>query len=163
MLPCPAPSCHMPCHMPCPTLSCPVLSRVIEDVVSRAFLATDEEFLVNAPRQSCGSTATTAMILGDRFYSFNVGDSRTILCRSGRAELVSKVNYHTKYFDERSELLFYTAAEKSGMAVTYPLKCSAFISIGRYYKNLRYSRANRAAILRGRRKIRDDSYLSPEI
>ena len=69
----------------------PSSSRVIEDVVSRAFLATDEEFLTTASKPSSGSTATTAMVLGDRFYSFNVGDSRTILCRAGRAEVVSKV------------------------------------------------------------------------
>ncbi|CAN0494437.1 unnamed protein product, partial [Hapterophycus canaliculatus] len=65
-------------------------ARVIEEVVGRAFLATDEEFLTTANKPSSGSTATTAMIIGDRFYSFNVGDSRTILCRGGRAEVVSK-------------------------------------------------------------------------
>ncbi|CAM9986614.1 unnamed protein product, partial [Ectocarpus fasciculatus] len=66
------------------------VDRVIEDVVTRAFLATDEEFLTTASKPSSGSTATTAMVLGDRFYGFNVGDSRTILCRAGRAEVVSK-------------------------------------------------------------------------
>ncbi|CAN0439808.1 unnamed protein product [Ectocarpus sp. 12 AP-2014] len=66
------------------------VDRVIEDVVTAAFLATDEEFLTTASKPSSGSTATTAMVLGDRFYGFNVGDSRTILCRAGRAEVVSK-------------------------------------------------------------------------
>lgn len=66
-------------------------NRVIERAVSNAFLAADEEFLMTSSKPSSGSTATTVMILGDRLYSFNVGDSRTILCRSGRAELVSKV------------------------------------------------------------------------
>ncbi|CAM9694934.1 unnamed protein product [Pylaiella littoralis] len=66
------------------------VDKVVEEVVTRAFLATDEEFLTTAQRPSSGSTATTAMVLGDRFYGFNVGDSRTILCRAGRAEVVSK-------------------------------------------------------------------------
>lgn len=65
--------------------------RVLDDVVGNAFLATDEEFLSSASKPSCGSTATTAMILGDKFYMFNLGDSRTILCRSGEAHLVSQV------------------------------------------------------------------------
>ena len=65
--------------------------RVIDEVVSQAFLATDEEFLTSSSKPTSGTTATTVLILGDRFYSFNVGDSRTVLCRSGRAELVSKV------------------------------------------------------------------------
>lgn len=64
---------------------------MIEDAVRRAFLATDEEFLTTAAKPASGSTATTAMILGDRFYCFNVGDSRTILCRGGRPEIISKV------------------------------------------------------------------------
>lgn len=66
-------------------------NRVIESVVTNAFLTADEEFLTTSTKPSSGSTATTVMILGDRLYSFNVGDSRTLLCRSGRAELVSKV------------------------------------------------------------------------
>lgn len=67
--------------------------RVIEEVVTQAFLSADEEFLTTALKPSSGSTATTAMVLGDRFYGFNVGDSRTILCRAGRAEVVSKVRF----------------------------------------------------------------------
>lgn len=69
--------------------------RVLDDVVGKAFLATDEDFLSSASKPSCGSTATTAMILGDRFYMFNLGDSRTILCRSGEAHLVSQVLLYT--------------------------------------------------------------------
>mmetsp|Transcript_100700 Transcript_100700/g.288587 ORF Transcript_100700/g.288587 Transcript_100700/m.288587 type:complete len:201 (+) Transcript_100700:1099-1701(+) len=38
-----------------------------------------------AGHAQAGSTATTVLLLGDRAYCGNVGDSRTVLCRSGEA------------------------------------------------------------------------------
>ncbi len=54
-----------------------------------AFCETDEEFLKTAHRPESGSTATTALILGNRIYSANVGDSRTILSRGGKLVMAS--------------------------------------------------------------------------
>ncbi len=53
-----------------------------------AFCETDEKFLKTA-RPESGSTATTALILGNRIYSANVGDSRTILSRGGKLVMAS--------------------------------------------------------------------------
>ncbi|CAN0131432.1 unnamed protein product [Discosporangium mesarthrocarpum] len=67
------------------------VDRVVRDVVRRAFAVVDERFLSTADHPQCGSTATTVMVLGGRLYSFNVGDSRTIVCRKGgRIHLVTK-------------------------------------------------------------------------
>jgi serine/threonine protein phosphatase PrpC len=62
---------------------------VIRRVVSKCFLDSDKHFLATSERPQCGSTATTVLIAGDRFYSFNVGDSRTILCRRSQNHLIS--------------------------------------------------------------------------
>ncbi len=61
--------------------SLPTLDEVIGEVVKESFIQTDAEFIATSSRPQCGSTATTVIILGNHFYSFNVGDSRTILCQ----------------------------------------------------------------------------------
>ncbi|CAM9167736.1 unnamed protein product [Phaeothamnion confervicola] len=63
---------------------------VVRNVVSRCYRETDEQFLRTADMPQCGSTATTVLMVGPRLYSFNVGDSRTVLCRGGRCHLVSR-------------------------------------------------------------------------
>ncbi len=57
------------------------LDEVIGEVVKKSFIETDAQFIATSSRPQCGSTATTTIVLGNHFYSFNVGDSRTILCR----------------------------------------------------------------------------------
>lgn len=47
--------------------------------------STDKEFMRTAGHAQAGSTATTVLLLGNRAYCGNVGDSRTVLCRSGEA------------------------------------------------------------------------------
>lgn len=61
------------------------LDAMVRDALTGAFLRTDKEFLTQSQHAHNGSTATSALLLGDRLYCSNVGDSRTVLCRAGRA------------------------------------------------------------------------------
>jgi serine/threonine protein phosphatase PrpC len=60
---------------------------VVKEAMSEAFLACDADFIAN--HGSAGSTATTVLMLGQRAYCCNVGDSRTVLSRAGRALALS--------------------------------------------------------------------------
>lgn len=53
-------------------------------VADDAYKSTDSEFLESDSSQNqCGSTASTAVLFGDRLFVANVGDSRAIICRGG--------------------------------------------------------------------------------
>ncbi|CAM9608520.1 unnamed protein product [Chrysoparadoxa australica] len=66
------------------------IDKIMKRVITKCYLDTDQQFLTSSEHPQCGSTATTAFILGDRLYSFNVGDSRTIVCRNGAVFQVSR-------------------------------------------------------------------------
>jgi serine/threonine protein phosphatase PrpC len=57
------------------------LDNVVMKCLKDSFLKTDNDFLKKSNSAQHGSTATTALILGNRIYCANVGDSRTLLCR----------------------------------------------------------------------------------
>ena len=53
-------------------------------IADDAYKSTDSEFLESDSSQNqCGSTASTAVLVGDRLFVANVGDSRAIICRGG--------------------------------------------------------------------------------
>lgn len=54
-----------------------------------AYNHTDSEFLKSEISQNrdAGSTASTAILVGDRLLVANVGDSRAVICRGGNGEL----------------------------------------------------------------------------
>lgn len=60
-------------------------------VVVEAFRQTDADYLNEAKGQQkdAGSTASTAVLLGDRLLVANVGDSRVVACRAGSGWLLS--------------------------------------------------------------------------
>ena len=58
------------------------LDNVVLKCLKDSFLKTDSDFLKKSQSAQHGSTATTALILGNRLYAANVGDSRTLLCRN---------------------------------------------------------------------------------
>lgn len=58
------------------------LDALVTSTLKECFLATDAHFLSSSPNPQHGSTATTALVLGDRIYCANVGDSRTMMCRN---------------------------------------------------------------------------------
>jgi len=59
--------------------------RLVIETIKRAFTSTDDIFLKTSEFAQHGSTATTALLLGDRLYCSNTGDSRTMLCRNFNA------------------------------------------------------------------------------
>ena len=59
-----------------------ILDGLVIKTLRDAFLKTDYQFLATSPDSEHGSTATAVLIMGSRMYCANVGDSRTILCRS---------------------------------------------------------------------------------
>lgn len=53
-----------------------------------AYTHTDSEFLKseNSENRDAGSTASTAILVGDRLLIANVGDSRAVICRNGNGK-----------------------------------------------------------------------------
>lgn len=70
------------------TQAVPHLDEAVESAVTNAFVKADRQFISGSSAQA-GSTATTLLLLGNRAYCANVGDSRTVLCRRGEAIAMS--------------------------------------------------------------------------
>ncbi|KAH8052540.1 protein serine/threonine phosphatase [Aureococcus anophagefferens] len=56
----------------------------------RAFLDADDAFLRTSANARAGSTCVAVLVLGDVVVCANVGDSRALLCRGGRAVALSR-------------------------------------------------------------------------
>ncbi|MBA0612176.1 hypothetical protein Godav_012813 [Gossypium davidsonii] len=67
--------------------------------------AIDSEFLKSENNQNrdAGSTASTAILVGDRLLVANVGDSRAVICRGGNAIAVSR-DHKPDQTDERQRI-----------------------------------------------------------
>lgn len=73
--------------------------------ITETYNHTDSEFLKShstEPRDA-GSTASTAIIVGDRLLVANVGDSRAVICKGGQAIAVSK-DHKPDQSDERKRI-----------------------------------------------------------
>ncbi|XP_078175417.1 putative protein phosphatase 2C 59 [Carex rostrata] len=70
-----------------------------------AYNHTDSEFLKceNGQNRDAGSTASTAVLVGDRLLVANVGDSRAVICRGGNAVAVSR-DHKPDQSDERQRI-----------------------------------------------------------
>ncbi|KAK4401102.1 putative protein phosphatase 2C 59 [Sesamum angolense] len=77
----------------------------IKSAIVDTFSHTDSEFLKNESNQNkdAGSTASTAILLGDRLLVANVGDSRAVICRGGDAIAVSR-DHKPNHSDERQRI-----------------------------------------------------------
>ncbi|XP_020520892.1 probable protein phosphatase 2C 59 isoform X3 [Amborella trichopoda] len=73
--------------------------------IADAYNHTDSEFLKseNNQHRDAGSTASTAVIVGDCLLVANVGDSRVIICRDGNAIAVSR-DHKPDQSDERQRI-----------------------------------------------------------
>ncbi|KAG7384675.1 hypothetical protein PHYBOEH_009349 [Phytophthora boehmeriae] len=65
------------------------LQSMITKRLVDAFERTDDEFLNESERPQAGSTATTVFVAGKYMFVANVGDSRTVLSRKGKAVRLS--------------------------------------------------------------------------
>ncbi|RWR75265.1 Protein phosphatase 2C PP2C-like domain-containing protein [Cinnamomum micranthum f. kanehirae] len=70
-----------------------------------AYNHTDSDFLnsENNQNRDAGSTASTAILVGDRLLVANVGDSRAVICRNGKAIAVSR-DHKPDQTDERQRI-----------------------------------------------------------
>jgi protein phosphatase 1L len=73
--------------------------------IVQSFKQTDENYLSDAKgnQKDAGSTASTAVLIGDRLFVANVGDSRAVACKSGLAVPLS-VDHKPDRSDERHRI-----------------------------------------------------------
>ncbi|KAJ0233964.1 protein phosphatase 2C 69 [Hirschfeldia incana] len=76
-----------------------------KSAITDAYNHTDSEFLKseNSHNRDAGSTASTAIIIGDRLIVANVGDSRAVISRGGNAIAVSR-DHKPDQSDERERI-----------------------------------------------------------
>ncbi|XP_019176596.1 PREDICTED: probable protein phosphatase 2C 59 [Ipomoea nil] len=76
-----------------------------KSAIADAYSHTDSEFLKseNTQNKDAGSTASTAILVGDRLLVANVGDSRVVVCRGGTAIAVSR-DHKPDQKDERQRI-----------------------------------------------------------
>ncbi|WOK99891.1 putative protein phosphatase 2C 59 [Canna indica] len=76
-----------------------------KSAIADAYNHTDSEFLKSETTQNrdAGSTASTAILVGDRLLVANVGDSRVVICRGGKAFAVSR-DHKPDQTDERQRI-----------------------------------------------------------
>ncbi|XWS72789.1 hypothetical protein CRYUN_Cryun02cG0070900 [Craigia yunnanensis] len=76
-----------------------------KSAIADAYNHTDSEFLKSENNQNrdAGSTASTAILVGDRLLVANVGDSRAVICREGNAIAVSR-DHKPDQTDERQRI-----------------------------------------------------------
>ncbi|KAK7260992.1 hypothetical protein RIF29_27295 [Crotalaria pallida] len=76
-----------------------------KSAIADAYNHTDSEFLKseNTQNRDAGSTASTAILVGDRLLVANVGDSRAVICRDGNAIAVSR-DHKPDQTDERQRI-----------------------------------------------------------
>jgi protein phosphatase 1L len=70
----------------------PKFNSDIKAAIAETYNHTDSEFLKadSSQTRDAGSTASTAIIVGERLIVANVGDSRAVICKGGDAIAVSK-------------------------------------------------------------------------
>lgn len=56
--------------------------KLLIEMLKSVFSATDDEFIRTSEFAQHGSTATTALLVGNWLFCANTGDSRTLLCRN---------------------------------------------------------------------------------
>ncbi|GFZ08259.1 HOPW1-1-interacting 2 [Actinidia rufa] len=76
-----------------------------KSAIADAYSHTDSEFLKseNSQNRDAGSTASTAILVGDRLLVANVGDSRAVICKGGKAIAVSR-DHKPDLTDERKRI-----------------------------------------------------------
>ncbi|CAK9216791.1 unnamed protein product [Sphagnum troendelagicum] len=73
--------------------------------IAESYKQTDQDYLRAESNQQrdAGSTASTAVLVGDRLLVANVGDSRAVICRGGKAFALSN-DHKPNRIDERQRI-----------------------------------------------------------
>ncbi|CAK9225434.1 unnamed protein product [Sphagnum troendelagicum] len=73
--------------------------------IAEAYKQTDQDYLraENGNQRDAGSTASTAVLVGERLLVANVGDSRAVICRDGTAVPLSS-DHKPNRTDERQRI-----------------------------------------------------------
>jgi protein phosphatase 1L len=73
--------------------------------IAEAYKQTDQDYLraENGHQRDAGSTASTAVLVGERLLVANVGDSRAVICRDGTAVPLS-TDHKPNRTDERQRI-----------------------------------------------------------
>ncbi|KAI3774477.1 hypothetical protein L1987_49033 [Smallanthus sonchifolius] len=76
-----------------------------KSAIAESYSYTDSEFIKSEKNQikDAGSTASTAILVGNRLLVANVGDSRAVICRNGKAIAVSR-DHKPDQSDERQRI-----------------------------------------------------------
>ena len=59
-------------------------NQIVEQMLYQVFMETDKQFVECDKNAAHGSTATTVLLLGNRLFCANVGDSRVLISRNGK-------------------------------------------------------------------------------
>ena len=86
-----------------PDGTAPKLDDLVSQILTETFVRTDDDFLETSEHKAHGSTATTTLVLGDRLYCANVGDSRVLLCR-GKTGIPLTVDHKPSRPDEQARI-----------------------------------------------------------
>lgn len=83
----------------------PDFTKDTKSAIVEAFRQTDANYLSEEKGQQkdAGSTASTALLVGDRLFVANVGDSRVVACRGGSAFPLS-IDHKPDRSDERQRI-----------------------------------------------------------
>ncbi|CAK9192961.1 unnamed protein product [Sphagnum jensenii] len=76
-----------------------------KSAITEVYLKTDQDFLKDVKNQNrdAGSTASTAVLVGDHLLVANVGDSRAVICKGGKAVALS-TDHKPNQTDERQRI-----------------------------------------------------------
>lgn len=102
------------------------VNRVIWEAIKEAFKACDLGFYNRHPNEadSQGATAVVCLVIGDRIITANLGDSKAVLCRNGRA--IELTVDHKPNLPEEAERI---------------RQCGGFVAFGRVCGRLAISRS----------------------
>ncbi|PWZ08129.1 putative protein phosphatase 2C 13 [Zea mays] len=95
-----------PCSAPMASMStCHVMERMQHNWLGETYQKTDTNFLESEASafRDDGSTTSTAILVGDRLYVANVGDSRAVIPKASKAMALSEDHIPNR-IDERKRI-----------------------------------------------------------
>jgi serine/threonine protein phosphatase PrpC len=97
----------------------PKLFSDTKSAIAETYTSTDSELLKaeTSHNRDAGSTASTAILVGDRLLVANVGDSRAVICRGGDGK-IKNISIHVYFTD-----CWADSVSASPVHVFQPMSC----------------------------------------